>query len=96
MLEFLLKKSMLLGPLDFYLEAPGANLPGANPRASLAYRAAASDVDVPPGDYVLTITTQGQVGDLLFESGTFTLTERSNVLFAVLAEGAGRAIFPTA
>lgn len=72
------------GPLDFYLEAPGANLPGANPQASLAYREYVSDIDVPPGDYVLTITSQGQVGDVLFESGTFTLTARTNVQFAVL------------
>lgn len=73
------------GPLDFYLEAPGANLPGAMPRASLAYQEEISDVDVPPGDYVLTITTQGQVGDVLFQSATFTLTARTSVLFAVLS-----------
>ncbi|UCG73056.1 MAG: DUF4397 domain-containing protein [Chromatiales bacterium] len=73
------------GPVDFYLEAPGANLPGATPRASLAYQEELSDVDVAPGDYVLTVTTQGQVGDVLFQSDTFTLTERTNVLFALLS-----------
>lgn len=72
------------GPLDFYLEAPGANLPGATPRASLAEFEDVSDVDVASGSYVLTITTQGQVGDVLFQSGTFDLTEGTNVLFAVL------------
>ncbi len=73
------------GPLDFYLEAPGANLPGATPRASLAYQEQVADVDVAPGDYVLTITTQGQVGDVRFQSATFTLTARTNLLFAVLS-----------
>ena len=73
------------GPLDFYLEAPGANLPGANPRASLDYLGNQPDVDVAPGDYVLTITTQGEVGDVLFESETFTLTDSTNVQFAVFS-----------
>jgi hypothetical protein len=71
--------------LDFYLEAPGANLPGANPRASLAFLEDVSDIDVPPGDYVLTITTQGQVGKVLFQSDTFTLTDSTNVQFAALS-----------
>lgn len=81
------------GPLDFYLEAPGANLPGATPRASLAYQEEVSDVDVPPGDYVLTITDQGQVASLRFQSDTFTLDASTNVLFAVLA-GAGQGTAP--
>jgi hypothetical protein len=78
-----------VGPLDFYLEAAGANLPGATPRASLSYGEALADVDLAPGvDYVLTLTTQGNVADILYQSSPVELTGATNVLFAAL-DGAG-------
>lgn len=76
-----------LPAFDFYLEAPGAVLPAATPRTSLAFGQASSNFDVAPGDYRVYLTPQGDPSTVAFESQTFTLPAEELVALTVAGDG---------
>ena len=73
-----------IGAVDVYVEAPGADLLAATPRATLAFRDFAPNTSLPAGEYQLTVTSQGDPLDVLFASAAFDLGGGSTPTFALL------------
>jgi len=61
-----------LGSVDYYFAAPGVLPADGNAVGTLAFGDVLTSVDFEAGDYVLTITSAGMPGDVLYESGTTT------------------------
>ena len=74
--------------VDIYLEADGADLAAATPRATLAFKEISGALSIPAASYRITATTPGDPLDVLYQSPVFTSNEQTSVLVAVLA-GAG-------
>ena len=70
--------------VDIYLEAPGADLLAATPRASLAFGEFRERSGVDRGDYEVTVTTQGNPGDVLFRSAVISLSNGDSPVFVVM------------
>ena len=78
--------------VDLYVEADGADLAAATPRATLAFKELSPVFSVPAGEYRLTATTPGDPTDILFQSAPFTTSPTTSVLGGVFASaGTGRA-----
>ncbi len=77
------------GALDFYLEAEGADLSAATPRASVTYKQISPPFTVTSGVYRLTITEAGNAAAVLFESAQFTSNDATATIMAAFA-GAGQ------
>ena len=91
-----------LGPVDVYLEEPGANLAAATPRATLDSRASSAPFNVAAADYEVSLTEVGNPANVLLASQAFglssgtlsvlTIVDGANVRIApigVLASGGG-------
>lgn len=74
--------------VDFYLEADGADLSAATPRASAAYKQMSAPFTVTSGEYRLTITEAGNL-NVLYESTPFTSNDATATVLAAFA-GAGQ------
>ena len=79
--------------VDIFLEADGADLAAATPRATLAFKEISAPFSVPAASYRLTATTPGDPLDVLYQSPVFTSNELTSVLAGVLA-GAGTTASP--
>ncbi len=75
-------------PVNIYVEADGADLTAATPRATLTFQELGDPFTVPTGDYRLSVTAANDPATVLFVSEIFTTTDASVVLAAVFA-GAG-------
>ncbi len=75
--------------VDFYLEADGADLSAATPRASAAYKQISAPITISSGDYRLTITEAGNSAAVLYESALFTSNDATATVLAAFA-GAGQ------
>lgn len=81
------------GSFDIYLEAPGADLGAATPKATLSYTE--DEVVAPPaaGSYQLTLTAPGAPGAIVFASAPFSLSGDESPAFVVL-DSAGSSTSP--
>ncbi|RMF98747.1 MAG: DUF4397 domain-containing protein [Gammaproteobacteria bacterium] len=73
-----------LGPVDVYLEGPGADLLAATPVASLASGGFSTAGRIDAGDYQLTVTAPGDPATVLFASATLSLAGGTEPLFVLL------------
>lgn len=72
-----------LGPIDVYFLAPGV-VPAAGQEAgSLAFTEILPAIDYAAGDYVLTVTSAGNPGDILFTSTTLTPLAQAGLVISV-------------
>lgn len=78
---------------DFYLTAPGADLPAANPVGSAAFTQNVAAQTFAPGDYEIALTEPGNPLDVLFRSPAGALAAGQSVLF-VVTDGAGEGTVP--
>lgn len=72
--------------LDVYLTAEGASLAASTPVAQVTYDQYPADRQlIPPGDYVLRVTPQGDPNTVLFDSGPLgSLGNRADLLFVLV------------
>ena len=74
-------------PVDVYLTAT-ADISGATPAITgLAYGEATSQLQVPAGDYYVTVTVAGDASTVAFAAGPLTLNADSN--YTVIARDPG-------
>ena len=71
------------GELDVYLAPPGTAPAAGQARGTLAFGDIMEPFDVEAGDWVLTVTAAGDPADVLFQSGTQEIGERTAVLFTI-------------
>lgn len=65
----LVDTSLLAGPVDIYLTAPGASLNGATPAVSnLAYGQTSPYLELTPGNDVIQVTQHGNTASALFKA----------------------------
>ena len=73
-----------LGPVDVYVEAPGADLAAANPLGTLDFMESLPPVTVTTGEVEVSITDVGLPGTVLMNSSPFTLPAGGAATFAIL------------
>jgi hypothetical protein len=71
-----------VGPIDVYFAAPGVPPAAGAAVATLAFGELSPPMDREAGDYVYILTTAGDPGDVLFESGTITTNAQSGFIIA--------------
>lgn len=72
--------SATLGALDYYFADAAITPALGNEAATLSYGEVADAADFAEGDYVLTITTAGNPGDVVYTSASTTFTPRDSYL----------------
>jgi hypothetical protein len=78
--------------VDVYVTAPGADLAGETPLGSFSFEEELGPVEVPAGDYQIRVTLAGDAGAVVFDSGTLSLVDGSDLLLvAVENTGTGNA-----
>ena len=84
-----------LGPVDVYLEAPGANLAAATPRGTLDFRENLPPFNVPESDYEVSLTEVGNPANVLLASSDVVLGARVKTVISLL-DGANVGLAPFA
>jgi hypothetical protein len=80
--------------LTVFLTAPGADLSSSTPLGTASFQGAVGPTSVASGSYELRITASGTVTPVLYDSGTMTLPDGSDLVFAALENtGPGTAAF---
>ncbi|WP_226664930.1 DUF4397 domain-containing protein [Microbulbifer aggregans] len=81
-----------LGKVDVYLEAPGTNLSPVQVKGTLSSKGTFDGL-VDEGEYVVTLTEEGNPEEVLFISDSFKLYAQTRVGFAI-RDGAGEGTAP--
>lgn len=71
------------GVVDVYLAPPGTAPATGEALGTLAFGDKLEPLEIEKGDYVLTITEGGHPANVLFRSGTQSLTERTSLMFTL-------------
>ncbi len=71
------------GDLDVYLAAPGTAPAAGQARGTLAFGEILPPFELESGSWVLSVTSAGNPGDVLFRSGTQSIDERTRLLFTI-------------
>ncbi|NJN52432.1 MAG: DUF4397 domain-containing protein, partial [Gammaproteobacteria bacterium] len=72
-----------LNDIEVFLTEPATDISAATPSATLDLRESVAPTDIATGDYRLRLRAAGST-TLLFDSGTFSLTDQSRIVFAVI------------
>jgi Domain of unknown function (DUF4397) len=70
--------------LSVFLTAPGADLSSSAPFGTASFQGSLGPTSVTSGSYELRVTASGTVTPVLYDSGTITLPDGSDVVFAAL------------
>lgn len=72
--------------VDVYVTAPAATLASSTPVnvGALAFRQSTGRVEVPAGDYRIRVTAAGNVGAIVYDSGTLPLAAGADLLIAAI------------
>ena len=71
-----------LGSVDYYFAAPGIAPAAGEEVGTLAFGEVLTSTDFEAGDYVLTLTTSGMPGDVLYESDTTSFPATAQYIVA--------------
>ena len=70
--------------VDVYATAPGADLAASSPLGSFSFKEDLGPVEVPAGDYQIRVTLPNDPGTVVFDSGTVSLADGSDLLLAAV------------
>jgi len=70
-------------PVDVYLAAPGIDPVNGNEIGTLAYGEVLPSIEMPAGEFVVTVTGAGDDMDILFSSNSFTSAAATSVLITL-------------
>ena len=72
-----------LGPIDVYFAAPGIAPAVGQEIGTLTFGELLPPTDLTPGEFVYTVTTAGDPGDILFTSGVLSPAPRAGLLITI-------------
>ena len=81
------------GAVDVYVEADGADLSAANPRATVTFKQLSDPIGFASGDYRVSITAPGDPSALVYQSGVVTVGDGTSSLLGIY-DGTGTTAAP--
>ena len=77
--------------VDVYVTAPDADLAGSAPVGTFEFKGTIGPAEVAAGDYQIRVTPAGDSGTVVYDSGTITLADGSDLTIAALPNTSGGA-----
>jgi hypothetical protein len=86
---FVAHGAALAPEVDVYVTAPDADLAGSAPVGTFAFKGTIGPAEVAAGDYQIRVTPAGAPGTVVYDSGTVTLADGSDLTIAALPNMSG-------
>ena len=86
---FVAHGAALAPEVDVYVTAPDADLAGSAPVGTFAFKGTIGPAEVAAGDYQIRVTPAGDSGTVVYDSGTVTLADGSDLTIAALPNTSG-------